>query len=129
MNAVDTNVVVRYLTNDHGSDSARARELIDSGPTLLLTTVVLESEWVLRSVYRFEPRRVIDQLVAFAGLPTVVLEAPATVHRAFVLAGSGLDFADALHLAAASKGEAFYTFDRALIRRASKQSQVSILTP
>ncbi len=100
MNAVDTNVVVRYLTKIMGQKSRRARELIDSGPSLLLTTVVLESEWVFRSVYRFEPRRVIDQLVAFASLPTVVLEAPATVHRAFVLAGSGLDFADALHLAA-----------------------------
>ena len=53
MRAVDTNVVVRYLTGDHPEQAARARTAIDGGPVFASTTVMLESEWVLRSVYGF----------------------------------------------------------------------------
>jgi len=55
MLAVDTNVVVRFLTRDDHVQAARARLIFDRETVLLLKSVLLEAEWVLRSVYHFPP--------------------------------------------------------------------------
>ena len=59
MLAIDTNVVVRYLTDDHPGQSPRARGLIDGQAVFVAVTVILEVEWVLRSVthWRVPPMR------------------------------------------------------------------------
>jgi predicted nucleic-acid-binding protein len=61
--------------------------------------MLLETEWVLRSGYRFSRERVIVALAAFAGLPHVTLEDPASTVKALDWTRRGMDFADALHLA------------------------------
>jgi predicted nucleic-acid-binding protein len=116
MLAIDTNVVVRYLTGDHPTQAAAARALIDGEAVFVATTVLLETEWVLRSVYGFSSTACAAALSRFAGLPTVTLEDP--MRTATALAGvlEGLDFADALHLSAAEGCEAFVTFDQRLIK-------------
>lgn len=48
MLAIDTNLVVRYLTGDHPKQSARARKLIDAGGIYVGITVMLEAEWALQ---------------------------------------------------------------------------------
>ena len=53
MLAVDTNVVVRYLTGDHPEQFANAKALIDGEDLFVCATVLLETEWVLRSVYGY----------------------------------------------------------------------------
>jgi predicted nucleic acid-binding protein len=73
MLAIDTNVIVRYLTGDHPRQSAKARALIDGNDVFVRTTVLLESEWVLRSVYGYAPARLATALAAFAGLVRVKL--------------------------------------------------------
>ena len=67
MLAIDTNVIVRYLTGDHPKQSARARAVIDGEDVFVATTVLLETEWVLRSAYAFDPAQVCKALRAFAG--------------------------------------------------------------
>ena len=74
MLAIDTNLVVRYLTADHPEQSPKAKALIDGEDVFVCTTVLLESEWVLRSVYGFASFEVAKKLAAFAGLPSVTLE-------------------------------------------------------
>jgi predicted nucleic acid-binding protein len=118
MIAVDTNIVVRYLTKDHPKQSMRARALVSENDVLLSRTVILECEWVLRSVYGYSPREICGALRAFAGLSTVSTEDPVVVAQALDLAEKGVDFADALHLAAAEDCEVFATFDQDFIRRA-----------
>ena len=81
--------------------------------------ILLETEWVLRSVYGHRPKEVADALHAFSGLPGVTLESPALVARALACVKNGMDFADALHLGAAANCEAILTFDRRLIEAAS----------
>ena len=115
MRAIDTNVVVRYLTGDHPEQAARAKSVIGTGPVFASTTVLLESEWVLRSVYAFSGEEVAAALRAFAGLPHVSVENPVMLAEALDRAENGLDFADALHLGAAGQCEAMLTFDRGLI--------------
>lgn len=118
MLAVDTNVVVRYLVKDDAAQSARARDIVHSAPIFVSPTVVLECDWVLRSLYGFPRREALGALEAFCGTPNVNVGDAAAVKRALRLAELGLDFADALHLAQAEDCEAFVTFDRRLARRA-----------
>src|SRR5260370_20444218 len=118
MLAVDTNVVVIYLVKDDDAQSARAHGIVGSGPIFISPTVVLEWEWVLRSLYGFSRLEIAHALKAFCGAPGVSVGDAAAVERAFRLSELGLDFADALHVAQAGECEAFVTFDRRLIRKA-----------
>src|SRR5690349_16758599 len=101
MLAIDTNIVVRYLVADDPAQAARARKLVDNNDVLVCTTVMLECEWVLRSVYGFSALQCAKALADFAGLPRVTLEDPATVAKALGWVRQGVDFADGLHLAKA----------------------------
>lgn len=118
MLAIDTNIVVRYLTNDHPEQSARARRLVDGQQVFVTITVILETEWVLRSAYGYDKADVAGALRAFGGLPTVEMEDAAIVSSALDLAASGLDFADALHLGKSTHCAGFATFDRRLLKAA-----------
>ncbi|WP_441234834.1 type II toxin-antitoxin system VapC family toxin [Bradyrhizobium sp. 930_D9_N1_4] len=118
MLAIDTNLIVRYLTGDHVKQSARARALIDGEKVFAAVTVLLEVEWVLRSAYAYPAADVVRALRGFAGLPTVTVEDGAMVAAALDLAATGMDFADALHLTRSGHCEAFVTFDRKLVRAA-----------
>ena len=118
MRAIDTNVVVRYLTDDEPSQSARAKAAMDAGDIFVSTTVLLESEWVLRSAYGFSSQQVAAGLRGLAGLPTVTVESPVLLAEALERVENGMDFADALHLGSAARCEVLLTFDRRFIRTA-----------
>lgn len=118
MIAIDTNIVVRYLTGDHPQQSRRAREIVDGQAVFVPVTVVLEAEWVLRSTYGYKPADVARALRAFGGLPGVTIEDAAMVAAAFDLAEGGMDFADALHLGRSEKQDALLTLDRRFVRAA-----------
>ena len=128
MRAVDTNIVVRYLTGDDLEQAAKARAATDAGHVFVRTTVLLESEWVLRSVYGFAGTEVAAALRAFAGLLDVSVESPVLVAEALDRAAKGMDFADALHLGAAARCEAMLTFDRQFIELA-KDTPVRVTEP
>ena len=128
MRAIDANVVVRYLTGDHPEQAARARAVLDAGDVFVGTTVLLESEWVLRSVYGLARTEVAAALRAFAGLPGIELESPAVLAEALDCAEKGMDFADALHLGAAARCEALLTFDRRFIETAA-DTPVRVMEP
>lgn len=118
MVAIDTNIVVRYLTGDHPEQSARAREIVDGQPVFVPVTVVLETEWVLRSAYGNKPAEVARALRAFGGLSSVMIEDATTVATALDLAERGMNFADALHLSRSEDQKAFLTFDRRFVKAA-----------
>ena len=129
MLAVDTNVVVRYLTRDDAEQFAKASALIGSDDVYVCTTVLLETEWVLRRGYRFSRQQIIAALAAFAGLPRVTLEDPALAAKALDWTRHGMDFADALHLAKAQGCEAFVSFDERLAAVANAQSDLKVRAP
>jgi predicted nucleic acid-binding protein len=129
MLVVDTNVVVRYLTNDDTAQAARARHLLAQHDVFVPLTVLLETEWVLRAVFDFAAAEVAGALRAFAGLPRVSVENPEVVSTALVWAEQGLDFADALHLAAAQGHDGFVSFDKALARTARRLGAPPVREP
>ncbi|ARW15965.1 type II toxin-antitoxin system VapC family toxin [Komagataeibacter europaeus] len=129
MRAVDTNIIVRYLTGDDPKQAEKARAVVNGELVFVPRTVVLETEWVLRGVYDMPKNRVIPALRAFAGLPTVTVEDATLVAQAFDWAEAGMDFADALHLAAAKSCSGFATFDRRFMRAATKVGTLSVSAP
>lgn len=129
MLAVDTNVIVRYLTGDEAEQFAKAKAFIDGEDLFVCTTVLLEAEWVLRSVYRYRRDQLVRALRAFAGLPRITLEDPALAARALGWVADGMDFADALHLAKAEGCEAFISFDQRFAAVANAVSEVKVREP
>jgi predicted nucleic-acid-binding protein len=129
MLAIDTNLVVRYLTADHPEQSAQAKTLIDGTDVFVCTTVLLETEWVLRSAYGFAASRLVPAMRGFAGLPHVAMEDPALIARALDWMDCGMDFSDALHLAKAAECEAFISFDRRLAAAANRLDAIPVRTP
>ena len=112
MIAIDTNVVVRYLTGDHPEQSPRARGLVDGNEAFVPVTVILETAWVLRSAYDYEIADLVRALRAFGGLPTVIIEDAEIVAEALDRTEQGLDFADALHLGKSRHCDFLASFDR-----------------
>jgi predicted nucleic-acid-binding protein len=129
MLAVDTNVIVRFLTNDDPQQSPRARRLVGENDVWISMTVLLETEWVLRSTYRYTPTQIVESLRDFAGLPRVSLENPALVARALDWCVKGMDFADALHLGAADHCAGFVTFDTRFAKAAKKATGINVREP
>ena len=129
MLAVDTNVLVRYLTRDDAGQFARAKALIESNDIFVATTVLLETEWVLRRSYRYNDAAILEALRSIAGLPRVTLEEPVSAFQAFDWLERGMDFADALHLTKSENCEAFVSFDRRLGATAKRLGAPEVRQP
>jgi len=119
--AVDTNVLVRYYLRDDAAQSRIAAEILSVGAVFVPKTVVLELEWVLRSVAGQPGGKVIDCLAHLLALPGITVEDQEEVQAALLYCRRGMDFADALHLAASRACTEMLTFDdRGYARRAAR---------
>jgi predicted nucleic-acid-binding protein len=118
MKTFDTNLWVRYLTNDDPLQARRALALLEQSDAVFLPkTVLLELEWVLRAAYKIEAPVIHRSLLQILGLPMVTAESAGQVAAALDFYAQGFDFADALHLAASEGAAALYTFDERFIRK------------
>ena len=129
MHGVDTNFIVRYLTGDDPQQASKARAVIGRKPVFVPRTVLLEAEWVLRGVYGLPSKQIIQALRALAGLPGVSVEDAGLVAKAMDWAEAGMDFADALHLAAAAHCERFLTFDKRFAHSGTRLSGIPVTAP
>lgn len=129
MRSVDTNVVVRLLMDDDVAQAARVRRLFDEGNLFISVTVLLETEWVLRSLYRRTAAAIIAELRRLLGLPKIVVEDATRVAVALDWAAAGMDLADAFHLARAADCTTFFTFDRRLIKAAIELGGIAVVEP
>lgn len=127
MIAVDTNVLVRLLTNDNAAQAARAAAVFRAEPVFVPKTVLLESEWVLRYSYGLPTAAIAVAFLALLGLPTVTIEDAPAAYLAIRMLERGIDFADALHLASSAAAERFVTFDARLVKRVRKDSPVPVV--
>lgn len=131
MLAVDTNVVVRLLVADDDDQHARARHLFATRTLWIPVTVVLETEWVLRSAYGFSPDAIGTAISGLTRLANVTVENLDAVTFAIDALGKGIDFADALHLASARTAtEGLVTFDAKFVHRVQQHyPHLDISTP
>jgi predicted nucleic acid-binding protein len=126
MLAVDTNLIVRYLTGDHPEQAAKARALIDHSDIFIAMSVLLETEWVLRRGYGYSSAEIGRALHAFTALPQITLESPREITKALSWLDFGIEFADALHVASSDRCDAFVTFDKRLGARARRVDGMNV---
>lgn len=129
MIAIDTNIVVRFLTGDDKEQFQKAHELFKHNDVFIPDTVVLESEWVLRFAYDFNRENICDAFNKLFGLPNVYLSNPVLIAQSIQWHKKGLDFADALHLVQCQQYSQLFTFDNKLVKKAKGLSDCSVLTP
>jgi predicted nucleic-acid-binding protein len=123
MHAVDTNVLVRLLTGDDAAQTRRAVALFKKESIFIPKTVLLETEWVLRRLYRLDRATIVSSLRKLSGLGNVELEQPLVVAQALQWCENGMDFADALHLASSHSASKFATFDEQIKKDAPLESK------
>ncbi|MDG2992373.1 type II toxin-antitoxin system VapC family toxin [Candidatus Synechococcus calcipolaris G9] len=130
MIGLDTNVLARFYVNDPNDPEAThqqslARQVfVESSNLFVPLTVILELEWVLRSFYGFEQESFVQVVRHLLGLPHVTVEHWERVEQSLVWHLQGLDFADALHLAASKNCQSFVSFDEKRFARRAKRLNI-----
>lgn len=117
---VDTNILVRYITKDDPQQTQVATDFLEANQCMVLHTVLLETVWVLGSKqgYGWGRSEIIERIRLALGLPNIAVQRPGAAHQALAWYESGMDFADALHLA--NSGGQFATFDQRLSDKANQ---------
>ncbi len=124
MKALDTNVIVRFLIQDDEIQATivhrRLKEAEQNKEVLLVPLLVLlETIWVLETVYQVARADVLDTISELLMLPTLELELQPMVRRFVETARqSSTDLSDALigHCARESGCKVVLTFDKKAAR-------------
>jgi AbrB family looped-hinge helix DNA binding protein len=107
----------------HFSDASledMARFLFASEPIWIAKTVLLETGWVLRSLYGLDQSAIHAALTKLLGLKNVHAEDEAAVAAALALYAQGIELADAMHLASRPRDAVFVSFDKSFVQRAKR---------
>jgi predicted nucleic-acid-binding protein len=111
-------MIVRYLTNDTPELAARAASIMDGNETLYVTDVVIiETAYVLTSVYHIRREIVVDSLISLLQKINIAVFAidKGKVLQALLLCrpSKKVSFGDAMIWAAANsvEGSVVYTLD------------------
>jgi predicted nucleic-acid-binding protein len=109
--AVDTNILARFYLRDDAAQARVAAGVLSAGDVFVPKTVILELESVLRYVADQPEDKVIDCLAHLIALPGITVEDRDEIEAALGYCRNGIDFADALHLAASNACTELLTFD------------------
>jgi predicted nucleic-acid-binding protein len=129
MVAVDTNIIVRLLTQDDELQYQKSLEIFQTQTIFIPDTVILETEWVLRFAYKLKPVEICTALRKLFGLPNVNLSNTSLVYQALQWHETGLYFADAFHLAQSQNNVEFYTFDEKFVKKAKGLTNCEVKLP
>jgi predicted nucleic-acid-binding protein len=124
--ALDTNIVVRVLADPLSSQYPAAAQAMRQSFAVPVT-VFLESEWVLRSYFRWGRDEIVAGLRSLLDLPALAVQPPGLTW-AIDRYAEGADFANMIHLIAADGAAAFATFDEDVARRAGPDAPIPIET-
>ena len=116
--AVDTNVLVRYLTWDAEEQAIEAAGILESRDVIVISMIVLcELVWVLRRAYRYANAEIVDIVRRLIQTRDIEIDRPAAEVGLQVLARGG-DFADGVFQCEAgrAKCDRIITFDRDFAR-------------
>lgn len=123
MEAVDANVILRYLAGDNPEQETSARTLMDGltpgNPGFICREVTIEVAWVLERSYRLSRAQVAGALIDLTASDSLVVEnsddVAAAAHR---YQQGGIGLSDLMILSAAERQGAIplHTFDRRLAK-------------
>jgi predicted nucleic-acid-binding protein len=120
MIAIDTNILVRIVTNDDPVQAQRATNILQKHAIFISKTVLLELEWVLRFSYALERTIILSTLQKILTTDNFTIEQNSAIEQSLQWYEKGMDFADALHLASSLHAEKFVSFDKKLIKKATR---------
>lgn len=130
MPSIDTNVLVRWLVRDEADQARSVDRLLDdavSEPLFVPLTVLLETEWVLRSRYRFDRGSIATTLDMLLSTTELEFQQEPAIEQAIWLfkQPASPDFADCLHVGLCRHAgrEPLLTFDA----RAAKLSGAALV--
>jgi predicted nucleic-acid-binding protein len=120
MIGLDTNILVRHLTQDDAVQSPKATELIEQrvterNPGFISTVVMVETAWVLERTYALPDQEIAAAVERILQIESLVVENEREVFSAMIAVKEGRSsFADALigALGAAAGCSRTLTFDR-----------------
>ena len=126
MQGLDTNVIVRYVTQDEREQFRRADAVFtaaaSSGDKLFINSIVMcELVWVLRSAYKEPRERIVLVIDALLETPEVVVEDADLARRALAdWRGGRGDFTDCFIAGRNERSgcQTTLTFDKALAKNA-----------
>ena len=124
MIGLDTNILVRYLTQDDPVQSSKAtevleRRLTEENPGFISIVALVETVWVLEHAYRLTSMEIARVLERLLQVEVLVLQSETEVFSASVAVKEGRgSFADAIiaELGAAANCSHTLTFDRKALR-------------
>lgn len=124
MIGVDTNVLVRYLVQDDPAQTGLAKrfletELSDRQPGFVSLVVLVETLWVLRSIYALTPVELVETVRDLLEIGQLHVEQRTSVMRALTRIGQrNADLVDALvaEIAVEAGCTRTVTFDRAAVK-------------
>lgn len=130
----DTNLFLRYLTNDVPEQADQVEVLLQSakrGEVQLVTTamVIAEIVWTLGSFYKLSREEIRDRVLAIVNTPGLaVSDAHLLVEAAIAYVAKNVDFIDAYHVAwmKDSKIPTACTFDR---KHFSRFDEITVISP
>jgi predicted nucleic-acid-binding protein len=101
MIGIDTNVLVRFVAQDHAEQSRRADSLLQTlspqEPGFVSLVSLIELTWVMRSRYRMSKSDLIQSLEQLLNSPELAIESQPAVAQAIKRFGAAkADFADCL---------------------------------
>jgi predicted nucleic-acid-binding protein len=128
MFAVDTNILLCIATHDDPHQLAIALDAIGETPLWISVTVLLETQWVLRSRYQWASEAIVAFFNNLLAVTTVQFEDENKVSLALSWVRQGADFADALHLARKPANSKLLSFDADFCKNVKlKNSQFRLL--
>ncbi len=124
MIGLDTNILVRYLTQDDSIQSPKATELIErrlteEKPGFVSIVAMVETLWVLERAYGLTPHEIVGAVERVLQTDVLVVENEQEVFAAMVALKEGHgSFADAVIAARGARMGCSYTvtFDRKALR-------------
>jgi predicted nucleic-acid-binding protein len=115
--AVDTNVLARAMIDDGSEQARRSRQCFLDYEVFVPDTVLLETEWLLRSRLKISREAINTLFSRLISSSTVFFEDRIKIGTAVTAHAKGLDFADALHLLTSKNCASMVTFDEDFIKR------------
>lgn len=118
--AIDTNILVRFLSGDDAEEFEQAVRLFSSNKVWISNTVLIETEWVLRKPLGHDRTECLHAFETLLMLENTHFENESVFSRSIKAYKIGMDFADAMHLYIANDHHLpLYTYDKALAKQAN----------
>lgn len=101
MIGLDTNILVRFIMEDDPVQSRQVRHVIERkltkhNPGFVSLATVLETAWVLESVYTRSSHQVAEAIHRILQIETFIIQNEQEVYTAMIGLQNGQDFADVL---------------------------------